>query len=307
MQGLVPKEAKMPSNLLVGVCSAVVAAVLAGAASATVTVTGSPLTSTGSTWIFAGNSLQSTNVVWAGGSTTRSIDYYATNFVYGAGDSANADMGNANGSIGGTGWNVGDRVIGIGWKVNNGATAGWLNGQVFMKFNPSGTGTYSAADSVGGTGAITSFGASVEGDYQLFGSINNGNQSRIVSYRNRTASSSDYPLQVGGSPNGALLENPFRSYSVLASGTPAPGSAAIESQTFLINLDYLARAGVTYGFTPNSIGDLIGKLHIQVGSDITPGVAGIATDVVLTNVVVPAPGAIALLGVAGLMGRRRRN
>ena len=288
------------------IASALATVAVAGSASASVTITGSPLTSTGSTWIHAGNSLQSTNVVWAGGSTTRDIDYYSTSFTYGAGDSANADMGNANGAIGGTGWNVGDRVIGIGWKVNNGASAGWLNGQVWMKFNPSGTGGYSAANSVGGTGAVTSFSASVVGDYQLYGTINGGNQSQVVSYRNRTSTGSDYPLQVGGSSAGALLENPFRSYSVLAPG----GSASygpIQSQTFLINLDYLARAGTTYGFTPSAIGDLIGKLHIQVGSDATPGYSGTPTDVVLTNVAVPAPGAAVLVGLAGLVGGRRRR
>lgn len=284
------------------ITGAVAAVALVGSASAAVTLTGDPTTSSGSTWNLVGSSLQSSNVIWAAGSTTRDISYYTTAFTYSGGDSSTASMGNASGSIGGAGWAAGDRVVAVGWKVNNGASAGWLNGSTFMKFNPGGAGTYSAANAVGGTGGSTSFGNSVAGDFQLYGDINWNNESRVTQYRNRTASGSDYPLQVGGSVSGALLADPFRSYSVLAAGTTAAGSAQIASQIYLINVDFLARAGSTYGFAPNMIGDVIGKLHIQVG-----GFTGSQTDVVLTNVAVPAPGALALLGVAGLAGSRRRR
>ena len=279
--------------------AAACAVLVAGsAASGSTNFTGNPTTSSGLVWNFAGNSLQSTNVIWAGGSTTRSIDYYASHFTYTGTETESASMGST--SVGGTGWTVGDRVVAIGVVVTNGV---WLNGETFMKFNPGGAGTYSAASSVGGSGASTSFTTnSVVGDYQLYGTGNFNNEGNVTEFRYRTAASSSYPMQVGGL-GGALLANPFNSFSVLAGGTSAPGQSQISSQTFLINVDYLARAGNTYGFSPNMIGNTIGKLFIQssLGAGTTP------TDVVLTNVAVPAPGALALLGVAGLVGGRRRR
>ena len=283
--------------------AAACAVLVAGsAASGSTNFTGNPTTSSGLVWNFAGNSLQSTNVIWAGGSTTRSIDYYASHFTYTGTETESASMGST--SVGGTGWTVGDRVVAIGVVVTNGgdAGAGWLNGDTFIKFNPGGAGTYSAASSVGGSGASTSFSNSVVGDYQLYGTGNFNNEGNVLDFRYRTAGGSTYPLQnnVAGT---ALLANPFNSFSVLQSGTSAPGQSQISSQTFLINVDYLARAGNTYGFSPNMIGNTIGKLFIQssLGAGTTP------TDVVLTNVAVPAPGALALLGVAGLAGGRRRR
>jgi hypothetical protein len=274
------------------------------AASGSTNFTGNPTTSSGLVWNFAGNSLQSTNVIWAAGSTTRSIDYYASHFTYTGTETESASMGST--SVGGTGWDVGDRVVAIGVVVTNGgaAGAGWLNGDTFMKFNPGGAGTYSAASSVGGSGASVSFTTnSVVGDYQLYGTGNFNNEGNVTQFRYRTAGGSSYPMQVGGSSSAALLANPFNSFSVLESGTSAPGDSQISSQTFLINVDYLARAGNTYGFSPNMIGNTIGKLFIQssLGAGTTP------TDVVLTNVAVPAPGSIALLCVAGLAGARRRR
>ena len=291
--------------------AAACAVLVAGtAASGATNFTGDPLTSSGLVWNFAGNSLQSTNVIWAGATsgsansnTIRSIDYYSSSFTYTGTETVSASMGST--SVSGTGWAVGDRVVAIGLVVTNGgaAGAGWLNGETYMKFNPGGAGTYTAASSVGGSGASTSFTAnSVVGDYQLYGTGNFNNQGNVTEFRYRTATGSSYPMQDGG-VNGALLANPFRSFSVLAGGTSAPGQSQISSQTFLINVDDLARAGTTYGFSPNMIGNTIGKLFIQSGL----GAGSNATDVVLTNVAVPAPSALALLGVAGLVGARRRR
>lgn len=279
------------------------ALVFAGtAASGAANFSGNPLTSSGLVWNFAGNSLQSTNVIWAGFNTVRSIDYYSSNFSYTGTETVSASMGST--SVAGTGWEVGDRVVAIGMNVTNGEDtgAGWLNGETFMKFNPGGAGTYSAASTVGGSGASTSFNNSVAGDYQLYGTGNFGNQGNVTDFRYRTTSGSSYPMSSSGAGS-ALLANPFRSFSVLVGGTSAPGDSQISSQTFLVNVDYLARAGNTYGFSPNMIGNTIGKLFIQSAI----GAGSIASNVVLTNVAVPAPGALALLGAAGLVGSRRRR
>lgn len=275
---------------------------VAGAASAAVTLTGDPTTSTGLAWNTVGNSLQSSGVIWASGSTTRDMSYYTSSFRYSSSDSSTASMGNG-ATVGGTGWNEGDRVVAIGWKVNNGNVAGWLNGETWIKLNPGGTGGYSAANAVGGTGASTSFSNSVTGDYQLYGSVNFGNESRVTQFRYRTAGGSSYPMQSGGTSAGALLADPFRSYSVLAAGTVNAGEAEISSQIYLINVDFLSRAGTSYGFSANMIGDTIGKMQVLVNQ----GAGRTATEVVMSNVAVPAPGAAALVGLAGLVGGRRRR
>ncbi len=295
-------EIQMHNKTFTHSMAAACAVLVAGtAASGSTNFTGNPLTSTGLVWNFAGNSLQTTNVIWAAGSTARSIDYYASNFTYTGGETETASMGST--AVGGTGWNVGDRVVAIGLVVTN-PGEGLLLAETFMKFNPGGAGTYSAASSVGGSGAAVSFSNSVVGDYQLYGTDNAGNDGNLTTFRLRTGSGtgSTYPMQAGGSSSGALLANPFNSFGVLDSRLPGSNYAQVSSQTFLINVDYLARAGTTYGFSPNMIGNTIGKLNIQSGSAGAP-----VTDVVLTNVAVPAPGVLALLGVAGLAGGRRRR
>ncbi|MSR05370.1 MAG: hypothetical protein EXS04_07250 [Phycisphaerales bacterium] len=294
-------EFQMRNKTFTHSMAAACAVLVAGsAASGSTNFTGNPTTSSGLVWNFAGNSLQSTNVIWAGGNTARSIDYYASHFTFTGTETESASMGST--SVGGTGWTVGDRVVAIGLVVTNGV---WLNGETFMKFNPGGAGTYSAASSVGGSGASPSFTTnSVVGDYQLYGSINGNAEGNVTQFRYRTASGSgsSYPMQVGGALSGALMANPFNSFSEVG-GTSVPGNGQFSSQTFLINVDYLARAGVTYGFSPNMIGNTIGKLFISSGL----GEGSTPTDVLLTNVAVPAPGALALLGVAGLIGGRRRR
>ncbi len=290
----------MRNNAFTHSMAAACAVLVAGsAASGSTNFTGNPTTSSGLVWNFAGNSLQSTNVIWAAGSTTRSIDYYASHFTYTGTETESASMGST--SVGGTGWNVGDRVVAIGLVVIS-PGEGLLLAETFMKFNPGGAGTYSAASSVGGSGASVSFSNSVVGDYQLYGTDNGGNDGNLTTFRYRTAGGSSYPMQAGASSSGALLANPFNSFSVLESRLPGSNYAQVSSQTFLINVDYLARAGTTYGFSANMIGNTIGQLNIQSGSAGAP-----VTDVVLTNVAVPAPGALALLGVAGLAGGRRRR
>lgn len=296
----------------VSMMSAVAAVAMAGVASAAIDFTGDPTTSSGLSWSSLGNSLQTSNVIWAGGNTIRSVGFYSSNFIFTGSETQSASMGNN--SVSGAGWNVGDRVVAIGWQVTNGATAGagWLNGETFMKFNPGGAGGYQAASSVGGSGSSTSFSNSVAGDYQLYGTGNgtpsntSGNEGEITVFRYRTSDPgyvTTYPMQVGAVSSGALLANPFRSFSVLAGGTAAPGGSQISSQTFLVNVDLLARAGADYGFSPNMIGNTIGKLMIDIGQ----GAGSVSTTVVLTDVPVPAPGAIALLGLAGLAGGRRRR
>jgi len=58
-----------------------------------------------------------------------------------------------------------------------------------------------------------------------------------------------------------------------------------------------------YGFSANVIGGTIGKMQITLGGSGNSN----STDVIMSNVLVPAPGAVALLGMAGLVGSRRRR
>jgi len=207
------------------ILAAVAPAAITGFTCTAAILTGDPTTTVGVVLHPVGNALQSTGVIWAGGSTTRSVSFYSGVFVHSSSDTATATFGNGP-SVGGDGWEVGDRVVAFGSKVNNAHEAGWLYGETAIMMNPGGAGTYTAAEFVGGPSSPPlGFSNSVNGDFALQATANSGNQSRVTQFLFAAPVGTVYPLQAGGSQTGSLLANPFRSYRVLAApGLPGAGT-----------------------------------------------------------------------------------
>lgn len=302
----------MNSKAFPGRCRAVVSAaalasvaIVAGGASAQVVdING------GSSW--AGWNLISnsqTSGVWVQGRTDRTFDIYRSQFTLQSGQAVGGSRiadGTAGDGVGYTGdsaaslfggsWQAGDRIIGVGIRytgITRGTTA-YLHVDVFgnniLPASSFGAGDGFFSHDVGDTSSyVTSMpwnpGRFQTKQYSIWDGFS----------PDGSPQSGNYTFPYGQSPTLAM---PTRSFAILDNGSQL---RALSLQMF-INLDAILRSngGATYGdgnfFAPGTrIGFFEGDQTIS------------ETETTNQMFAIPAPGVVALFGLAGLAGTRRRR
>jgi hypothetical protein len=256
-------------------------------------------------WNAVGNS--QTSGIWVKGSTTRTFDIYSTSFVLNAGQTVGGTRvgdgaagngvdytGDNAGSLFSASWQAGDRIIGMGVRYT-GAT----RGSTFFFHTDAGGSNILAASSFGAGDGVHSHDAGDTSSYMS--PYDNSIRGRIRQYSiwngfspDGSPQSGNYIFPYGQTPTLAM---PTRSFTVLDNGS----MNRIVGAQFFINIDAILRSngGLTYGdgdFGPNT------RFGFWEGDQMTPG-AGFTQQIFA----IPTPGALALLGVAGLRGARRRR
>jgi len=269
-------------------------------------------------WNSVGNS--QTSGTWVQGSTTRTYDIYSTYFVlsaaqtvggsriagysapytpYAAGDGVGYTGDLANSLFSGV-WQAGDRIVGMGIQYT-----GTTRGSTFFFHRDAGGNNIAAASSFGANDGVSNWDV---GDTASFMTTVAGNPRGQVRY---------YALWYGFSQNGTPAEGnftapyswnanpafgptafpdfPTRSFAVLDNGS----MDLTKSVQYFVNIDAILRSngGATFGdgdFGPNT------RFGFWEGISGT----GNFSQQIFS---IPAPGAMALLGLAGLAGARRRR
>jgi hypothetical protein len=258
-------------------------------------------------WDFISNS--QTSGVWVKGQTNRTFDIFRSQFTLQAGQTVGGSRladGAAGDGVGYTGdgsaslfsgsWQAGDRIIGVGIRYTGGTrgTTAYLHVDAFgdniLPASGFGAGDGVFSHDVGDTSSYVTSMPWNPGRFQTKQySIWNGFS------QNGSPQEGNYIFPYGQSPSLAM---PARAFAVLDAGSQL---RALSLQMF-INLDAILRSngGATYGdgnFFAN--GTRIGFLEgDQTISEI---------DSTQQMFAIPGPGALALLGLAGLAGTRRRR
>ena len=269
-------------------------------------------------WNSVGNS--QTSGTWVQGSTTRTYDIYSTYFVlsaaqtvggsriagysapytpYAAGDGVGYTGDLANSLFSGV-WQAGDRIVGMGIQYT-----GTTRGSTFFFHRDAGGNNIAAASSFGANDGVSNWDV---GDTASYMTTVAGNPRGQVRY---------YALWNGFSQNGTPAEGnftapyswnadpaygptafpdfPTRTFAVLDNGS----MDLTKSVQYFVNIDAILRSngGATFGdgdFGPNT------RFGFWEGISGT----GNFSQQIFS---IPAPGAMALLGLAGLAGARRRR
>jgi len=276
---------------------------LAGAASAqTVDINGG---NSWAGWNSVGNS--QTSGIWVKGSTSRTFEIYSTYFILGAGQTVGGTRianGSAGNGVGYTGddsaslfsgaWQAGDRVVGMGVQYT-----GTTRGSTFFFHTDAGGNNILAASSFGANDGVHSHDVGDTSSYMS--PETNANRGRVRQYSiwegfspDGSPESGNFIVPYGNVPTLAM---PTRSFTVLDNGS----MNRVTSAQFFINIDAILRSngGATFGdgdFGPNT------RFGFWEGDQVGPG--GGFTQQIFA---IPAPGAFALLGLAGLAGARRRR
>ncbi len=258
-------------------------------------------------WDFISNG--QTSGVWVQGQTNRTFDIFRTQFTLEAGQAvggnrlADGAAGNGSdytgdnaGSLTSGSWQAGDRIVGVGVRYTGGTrcTTAYLQIDVFgnniMPASSFGASDGAFSHDVGDTASyITSMpwnpGRFQTKQYTLWTGPSEGG----------APGEGNFITPYGANPTLAM---PTRSFAILEAGSAL---RALSLQMF-INLDAILRSngGATYGddnfYAPNTrIGFFEGDQTIS--------------DLDSTNQIfaIPAPGALALLSLAGFAGQRRRR
>ena len=260
-------------------------------------------------WSSVGTS--QTSGIWLRGATNRTFNIYQTAFTLDAGqtvggsrlaDGAAGDgsgyTGDSAGSLFSGSWQAGDRILGFGIQYT-GAT----RGTTWFFHKDSGGNNMFAASSFGALDGQTSFDVGDTSSYIPNSAVgmDPADRSRVRQYSVWNGFSQFGSPEEGNfdTPFGtvASLAMPVRSFSVLDAGSTTLST----SLQYFINIDAVLRSngGSTFGdgdFGPNTkFGFFEGDLS---------GASGQFTQQIFS---IPAPGALALLGLAGLAGSRRRR
>jgi hypothetical protein len=258
-------------------------------------------------WNSVGNS--QTSGIWVKGSTTRTFDIYSTSFVLNASQTVGGNRvadgavgngvdytGDTAGSLFSASWQAGDRIIGMGVQYT-----GNTRGSTFFFHTDAGGNNILAASSFGANDGVHSHDVGDTSSYMS--PYDNSIRGRIRQYSiwngfspDGSPQSGNYIFPYGQTPTLAM---PTRSFTVLDNGS----MNRITSAQFFINIDAILRSngGATYGdgdFGPNT------RFGFWEGDQMS-GWNG--TQFTQQIFAIPAPGAIALLGFAGLAGVRRRR
>ena len=257
-------------------------------------------------WDFVGNA--QTNGVWVAGSTTRDYNIYRTRFTLESGQTvggsrlANGAAGNGLDYTGDTqanlfagSWQAGDRIVGVGLQYTGGAMLTTL----FLHVDSGGNNIF-AASSVGANDSAFSHDVGDTASYVT--------SMPWVASRHQT---NQYSIWNGFSPDGSIPsgnytfpygqgptnDTPIRSFAILGAGEQLRATSA----QYFVNIDAILRSNGGLKFGEGPIDDFT-KFGFWEG-DETLG-EGVFSQQIFA---IPAPGALALLGLAGLAGARRRR
>jgi hypothetical protein len=267
-------------------------------------------------WNSVGNS--QTSGTWVQGSTTRTYDIYSTYFVlnagqtvggtriagysapytpYAAGDGVGYTGDLANSLFSGV-WQAGDRIVGMGIQYS-----GTTRGSTFFFHRDAGGSNIAAASSFGANDGVSTFDVGDSVSYMTTLAGNPRGQVRHYQIwngfsQNGTPPEGNFTAPYSWNANPAFGPTPFpdfptRTFAVLDNGS----MDLTKSVQYFVNIDAILRSngGATFGdgdFGPNT----------RFG--FWEGHAGEFSQQIFA---IPAPGAIALLGLAGLAGARRRR
>lgn len=266
-------------------------------------------------WVSLGNSLDPTKVVYAGGSTHGGFSFngYAIRFTLGASDSANAGLvGSRTGVLAdGSAWQVGDEILGIGVSLLGGVAT---NG-VYMKWDFNGSGNWTPATSVGGSGGSSSANAAVSG-------VKGGVSAWIHPHSHLVPGARRYSNLLGqdfivagqGAPTPGAIDfgSALLGWSILDSGNPGSGQGlrSVQSQ-FLLNYSQLVRLGMPVAPIESDMRLVIGAYGENfsgLGGLGQDAVFGPSSPVALTNLdPVPEPFTLGLGVAAAAVAIKRRK
>jgi len=254
-------------------------------------------------WSSVGNS--QTSGTWVKGSTSRTYDIYSTSFVLSAGQTvggtriANGSAGNGVGYTGETAgslfsgvWQAGDRIVGMGIQYT-----GTTRGSTFFFHRDAGGDNIAAASSFGANDGVFSHDVGDSSSYMTTVAGNPRGQVRQYSVwngfsQNGSPEEGNFNVPYGNMPTAAF---PTRTFAVLDNGS----MDLTKSVQYFVNIDAILRSngGATFGdgdFGPNT------RFGFWEGIS---GTGNFSQQIFA----IPAPGAMALLGLAGLAGARRRR
>jgi hypothetical protein len=256
-------------------------------------------------WNAMGNS--QTSGTWVRGSTSRTYDVYSTYFVLSASQTVGASritdgsagngtsyVGDAASSLFSDSWQAGDRIVGMGIQYT-----GTTRGNTWFFHTDRNGDNISAASTFGALDGVSTHDAGDTAGYISNLYAGNVFRGQVSQYSIWTGYSPDgspqngnYIFPYGGLPSLAM---PTRSFSVLDAGS----ANLSKSMQYFINIDAILRSngGATYGDGDFGLSTRFGFWEGGSG-------AGNFSQQIFS---VPAPGAIALLGLAGLAGTRRRR
>ncbi len=261
---------------------ACLAALGSGAASAaTVSLTGNPAADG---WTLVGNSRDATNIIWARGNDTN-YNAFITTFHLSAGQSFTGTgfRGNDGGLQVSGGWQVGDRILGLG------ITSTTNLGSATFKVDFGGAGSFAPAPVLDGVGGVASFGAgggpgAIQA--QSLQAIPNGQ------YRALDQQYKDQAGNVTAAGAGIEYESALRAWA-LVDGIDE-NSLTFNEMAFLVNYDQLLRLGMPVG----AIGSISRFSMNADGADVS---FSRALSFGATPSPVSAPGALALVGLGLLL------
>jgi hypothetical protein len=237
---------------------------------------------------FYGNSLQTSGIIWARGSTSNNFDVYGTHFNLAAGDSVNATgsdllVGSPTGNLVDSDWQVGDKIVALGVL----SPLGQLYGSLTFKIDFANSTTWAPATSIGGVDGIASFaGGGGFGTFQsqmLQAIPNNQYDPNANQYRDLSGTLFSAPGVGSATDYRAALKG-----FVVAVGSD-PNTYTFSHAQFFINHTHLLRLGHPVA----AIGPI---------SKFSLGVEG--TDVVVAQSV-PEPATMTILALAAALKRRK--
>lgn len=248
--------------------------------------------------------------IWGAQSTTRSYELYTTVFTFNNNAATggtqvranNTPVGFASGAFSTGAFANGNTILGIGLRMNGSASA---VGQNFVGFDLSGTG-FQAASALGAAdGRVSVSWWGKRGDFSAWFDSNAGPANLAVLNSDGSAhgGTGTYSNLVGGYGSGVSYDFAFRAFR---DGAVGGGLQMFFDLTAMQDLygggSNFITNGWTYGATP------IGAIGSNIKISLYNAEASHAdASQVIFGVTVPAPGAIAALGLFGLAGTRRRR
>lgn len=248
--------------------------------------------------------------IWGAQSTTRSYELYTTVFTFNndavtGGTQVrgnNTPVGFASGAFSTGAFANGNTILGIGLRMNGGASAVSQN---FVGFDLSGTG-FQAASALGaadGRVSVSQWGKT--GDFSAWIDPNAGPSNLAVLNSNGSAQggAGTYSNLVGGYGSGVSYDFAFRAFR---NGAVGGGLQMFFDLTAMQNLYGGGSNFITNGWTNGATP--IGAIGSNIKLSLYNAEASHADASQVTfGVTVPAPCAVAVLGLFGLAGTRRRR
>lgn len=293
---------------------------LASPVSAVVTLTGLP----DPDWTSAGNSLDAGR--WARGSTDERFSFDASwrSFRLSSSDEFAAfDPGSVSGDAPGTltslrsSWQVNDRILGLSVLLNGFDT--YATNGFYYKVDPAGTGTWTAASSVGAADGNASFsGGGTQGGFSGwqhphgFSSLPPGYFGRAERYTDASGT-----VFANGAPGAKDFQSAVLGWSLINPGLGSGNRVAGFAGMILFNFDEMVRIGLPVAPISSGMKLVFGAYGQQIDLDGNVLASGLGQDMAYTfagdpfisSEPVPEPGTLALgaLGLAAAVRRRRRR